>query len=168
MPYEWMDGDHDFARYDYRQPCRCIVASAPYEAGDRLVLLTAWAVPIEFDHLKPRDLPTVFSVSALVWSYFSTPKKPEGFGKLRPARFTPKFLYSQFPRGEATEVRVQRVQEISEEDAIAEGCPGCRPHLDNCHALTWYRALWDSLNQKRGYPWESNPWVFAYTFRRIY
>ena len=31
----------------------------------------------------------------------------------------------------------------------------------------WYRCLWDSINAKRGHPWESNPWVFVYTFEKI-
>jgi hypothetical protein len=30
-----------------------------------------------------------------------------------------------------------------------------------------FRALWDELNAKRGYPWESNPWVYVYEFMRL-
>jgi hypothetical protein len=30
-----------------------------------------------------------------------------------------------------------------------------------------YSKLWDTLNAKRGYPWESNPYVFIYEFMRL-
>jgi len=74
-----------------------------------------------------------------------------------------------------TEVRVQRLQEISEEDAIAEGIQSA--HLtDGMHG--WipfdagpafydprdaFRDLWDSLNADRA-PWQNNPWIVAISF----
>lgn len=75
-----------------------------------------------------------------------------------------------------TDVRVQRVQDISEEDAIAEGAPmkwmpgrDDRPfaHLGGetwATADYWFRTLWDGLNAKRGFGWDENPWVVALTF----
>ena len=77
---------------------------------------------------------------------------------------------------EITDVRVQRVQEISEADAEAEGVEhgnvaGRDVDID---ADVWngayrraFRALWSSLNAKRGYSWDSNPWVWALTFRLL-
>lgn len=64
-----------------------------------------------------------------------------------------------------TDVRVQRLQDISEDDARAEGCP-CQGDDDLCgmEAAGWFRDLWDSLNAERA-PWSSNPWVVAVTFR---
>jgi hypothetical protein len=63
---------------------------------------------------------------------------------------------------ELTEVRVQRVQEISNEDAVAEGFP-------QVDGRTWGRLgfsqTWDSLNAKRGYGWDVNAWVWALTFK---
>ena len=77
---------------------------------------------------------------------------------------------------EVTDVRVQRVQEISEADAIAEGAPlADNPDFDRddpmndpreCH-VAGYMKLWDSINAKRGYPWASNPWVWAITYKLL-
>jgi hypothetical protein len=62
---------------------------------------------------------------------------------------------------EITHVRVQRVQEISEDDAEAEGV-GCAEGYRN--RLLYY-GLWDSINGKRpGCAWMDNPWVWAISF----
>lgn len=83
---------------------------------------------------------------------------------------------------ELTDVRAERVQSISENDAIAEGIQrgdgtpyfvgfdlhkikGTRKVYGT--ARDAYRSLWDSLNAKRGYSWDANPWVWALTFRRV-
>ena len=66
-----------------------------------------------------------------------------------------------------TDVRVQRLQEISEEDARAEGCGYSGPAPDKpMSERDLFAALWDSINAKRA-PWASNPWVFAITFEKI-
>lgn len=62
---------------------------------------------------------------------------------------------------EITEIRVQRLQEISEEDAIAEGIG----HCDVDAAIADYASLWDRINGPGA--WESNPWVWAITFKRL-
>lgn len=72
---------------------------------------------------------------------------------------------------EITEIRVQRLQEISEEDAVAEGClsalipykatPGVRP----ASPRIVFSRLWDSINGPGS--WDANPWVWAITFKKV-
>lgn len=60
---------------------------------------------------------------------------------------------------EIIDVRVERVQEITYEDIIAEGMkPRTKP-------ISNFRKLWDSLNAKRGYGWGKNPWVWVIEFK---
>lgn len=71
---------------------------------------------------------------------------------------------------EITGVKVERVQDISEQDAEAEGISFMRdiPDADETlTAKTLFNILWDSINAKRGYGWDVNPWVWAITFRRV-
>lgn len=76
-----------------------------------------------------------------------------------------------------TEVRVQRLQDISEQDAKAEGywengkgygCFGLPKRFERTEmtqdARSAYIELWDRLNDARGYGWKENPWVVALTF----
>lgn len=63
-----------------------------------------------------------------------------------------------------TDVRVQRVQDISEEDAIAEGCRLGVGIADPSNAVFEYQCIWNSLNEKRGFGWDENPWVVALSF----
>lgn len=55
------------------------------------------------------------------------------------------------------DILIQRVQEITQEDAKAEGA----------EYQYKFMKLWDSINAKRGYSWESNPWVWAISFERV-
>jgi len=55
-------------------------------------------------------------------------------------------------------MRVERVQDITNEDVQAEGFA---PWGDK---YARFADLWDSLNAKRGYSWESNPWVWVIEF----
>lgn len=68
-------------------------------------------------------------------------------------------------------IRVQRLGEISEEDAIAEGVDAVSVEKVQRQA-TWtrrsdYRQLWDKLNARRGFGWATNPWVWVIEFRRV-
>ena len=65
---------------------------------------------------------------------------------------------------EITSVRVERLQDISEADAKAEGAP-----LKNSPAahLTSYRRGFQELWESTGGDWEANPWVWVIDFKRI-
>lgn len=69
---------------------------------------------------------------------------------------------------EVTGVRVERLQDISEADAIAEGIitPAYPPGVGPPKYALAYSHLWDSLNAKRGFGWSTNPWVWVVEFRR--
>ena len=72
---------------------------------------------------------------------------------------------------EVTGVRVERVQEITEKDILAEGYPhdlGYRNHDAEPHPggpLKWYSTLWDEINMDCGYGWNVNPWVWVVEFK---
>lgn len=76
-----------------------------------------------------------------------------GYNGWRPSIFMPRWA-SRITL-EVTGVRVERVQEISEEDAQAEGV------AHRCD----YKVVWDAINGKK-YPWSSNPWVWVIEFKR--
>jgi len=84
----------------------------------------------------------------------------------RPSIFMPKWATREWL--EVTDVRQERVQEISEEDAKAEGVS---IEIDGANWMTYTRGfhnLWDSINGKKpGWAWHDNPVIFAYTFKRI-
>lgn len=78
-----------------------------------------------------------------------------------------------------TDIKVERIQEISEEDAKAEGV---EPEFDAYHQFTFYKtytlpkhngyhtaklsfeSLWKSINGPDS--WNSNPWVWVISFER--
>ncbi len=78
---------------------------------------------------------------------------------------------------EVTDVRVERLQSISEADAIAEGIDGtaCAAAVGTAPsrqtllpvAVHGYAHLWGSLNADRGYGWDTNPWVWVVSFKRV-
>ena len=59
-------------------------------------------------------------------------------------------------------VRVERVQEISHHDVLAEGGPFGNSGSSDVD----FAVLWNSINAKRGYSWGSNPWVWVVEFEK--
>jgi len=66
---------------------------------------------------------------------------------------------------EITEVRAERLQEISDADILAEGITSSVE--SDAELRLRFRNLWDSLNAKRGYGWDKNPWVWVLEFDNI-
>jgi len=78
---------------------------------------------------------------------------------------------------ELTDVRVERLQDISEADALAEGVtpkwePGCSGRLMEAiggfsfrPAASAYADLWEQINGAGS--WDANPWVWALSFKRV-
>lgn len=100
-----------------------------------------------------------------------------GKPRWRPSIHMRRWAARLFLRVEA--VRIERLRDISESDAKAEGVTRCAlsdADLERFDRMkSWpelyrpmFRMLWDSLNAKRGYGWwNANPWVWVIEFERI-
>lgn len=96
-------------------------------------------------------------------------------GRWRSSMFMPRWASRITLRIES--VRVERLQDITERDADAEGttshypCEEPTAHREGVHRCTPtedFRRSWDSINGKRpGCAWKDNPWVWVIEFRRI-
>lgn len=80
----------------------------------------------------------------------------------RPSIFMPRWASRLTLR--ITGVRVERLQNISEADARAEGVSAWNDTKDGTVFVPEFKLLWDSVNAKRGYGWVSNPWVWVVEF----
>jgi len=76
---------------------------------------------------------------------------------------------------EITNIRIQRLQGITDEEAMAEGCPSERA-LDTdgktilysgLKPTYWFSELWNSIYAKRGHGWDKNDWVWVIEFKRV-
>lgn len=68
---------------------------------------------------------------------------------------------------EVTEVRAQKLQEISAADAEAEGVDAIPSAPASLSHRTAFAGLWNKINAKRGHSWEIDPWVWAITFKLL-
>jgi hypothetical protein len=80
---------------------------------------------------------------------------PPSMFKWKPSIHMPREAARIFLR--VTNVRVERLQDITDADILAEGFK-CRED---------FIVFWDILNEKRGHGWNKNDWVYAYTFEKI-
>ena len=89
-----------------------------------------------------------------------------GDGTVFMAWKSPIFMPRRFSRVvlEIAAVRVERIQDLSKKDAVAEGVarhivrPGKRSSFQDAFAVHW-----NSINGKK-HPWSSNPWVWVTEF----
>lgn len=147
--------------------------ACPYgQPGDRLWVREAWRAPSSCDHLPPRS---IGDSEAVRFMADETVGADPGFGKGRPGMFMPRWA-SRITL-EVTGVRVERLQDISEADAISEGVtpkwePGCSGRLMEAlggfsfkPAASAYADLWEQINGPDA--WDANPWVWVVEFKRI-
>lgn len=106
------------AVFGYETPDTDYKVTLRYMPGDRLWVREAWRTHVGSDHVAPREI----SPELLIQYEASGPSFGDGLsGKVRPSMFMPRWA-SRLTLT-VTDVRVQRLQEISEADAIAEGVP---------------------------------------------
>jgi hypothetical protein len=150
------------------------VSKCPYQVGDVLWVRENYYTASNWDHWKPSMLK---SVNVEVFYVVDSPNydipRPLSRGKIRPCIFLPKeysriFLKIKF-------IRIERLQDISAEDAIAEGIAvlgyGFK-NYDNIVPLTAFDtpqasffSLWSKINSLKSL--QANPFVWVYEFERI-
>lgn len=81
----------------------------------------------------------------------------------KPSLFMPKEACRLFLK--ITNVRVERLKDITEMDAIFEGCMQYDKNTDWMTALYGFEVLWKKINGENS--WNSNPWVWVIDFERI-
>ena len=163
--------------------CSCVPVSPRYAVGDLLWVKEAWrrADTCTPDGIVYRD------GNLLIWFDGNEPpeakvgiQKYSRDGKWRPSIFMPRWA-SRITL-EVTAVKVERLQEISEEDAKAEGVEktdwkySCQPYRNYELKEGWlpgrsfstaarsFQSLWNSIHGPSA--WDLSPWVGAYTLRR--
>jgi hypothetical protein len=119
------------------------------------------------------------------WTYLSDESPEDRY--MYPLKWKPSIF---MPRAasritlEITGVRVERLNQISEEDAVAEGCIPFMEHSEDCSdehcalaggvhdcdgsmvsAKMLYRQLWIDINGPGS--WDKNPWVWVIEFRKL-
>ncbi len=142
----------------------------PISAGDRLWVRETWAPLTYLTHNDP-------GTQAIIDGGFYRADGGTVDGevsKWKPSIFMPR--HASRLTLIVTDVRVERLQDISEEDARAEGCPVTwdgkpydppPPEVDSWqgYGRASYSLLWSKINGHGS--WEANSWVAAYTFRVI-
>lgn len=144
----------------------------PYgQPGDRLWVREAWAIRADADNDKEaerwflgRKSPTWYPADG------ETPSGcAGGMGKTRPSIHMPRWA-SRLTL-EVTGVRVERLQDITEGQAVAEGVDTVSmeavPRQATMSRRADFKQLWDRLSAKRGFGWDKNPWVFVIEFKRV-
>lgn len=160
------------------EPMHVIYRACPYgQPGDRLWVRETWAAPHSEDARPPRAI-------QCDWMQIHYAATEERGGLLwRPSIHMPRWA-SRITL-EITGVRVERLHDISESDAIAEGIVECAIPADDegprrigymvgpddgesglsVSPIEPYRNLWESINGASS--WDVNPWVWAIEFRRV-
>jgi hypothetical protein len=146
----------DLVEYLYEDFTEGWLECCPYgKVGDRLFVREAWSIAEKkFDP----------EVSRIVYRADGVDPLPDATGR---ARWRPSI---HMPRAasrltlEVTEVRIERLHDISEEDARAEGVRP-DPFRRTYTAINSFHVLWIDINGIDS--WDSNPWVWRICFKKV-
>lgn len=186
------EGSHNGRHFLACDPGPSRAIPCPYGApGDRLWVRETWAARGNDDGY-PVDaagniakwgpgVSLVYRADTRLGAYGADvlPDGGQWFNNWRPSIHMPRWA-SRLTL-EIVSVRLERLQDITEADALAEGIRSTRleiANMDVYHVEDWptdrcgetardmFRSMWDSINGKRA-PWQSNPWVWVVTFRKL-
>jgi hypothetical protein len=159
----WSTGDWaDFELDDEGQPmtiCKDTTCLAPIrcpygQPGDRLWVKETFAMSPKCE--TGHDPDVIYKATFEDWQ--------GPIDRWRPSIFMPR-CFSRITL-EVLKIRVEKLQDITEADAIAEGIPPFLPSPPKIPVMQ-YITLWQSINWKRGFGWDTNPWVWVVEFRRL-
>lgn len=155
----------------------------PYGAvGDMLWVGETWGLSADADEVLRQDGITPGQLSPYDYDDLPIFYRADGGNELFVSRWRPSIHMPRWASRitlEITAVRVERVQDITEEDVVAEGletmmssesgdilCVDKWTHdVDYWESPRFaFAALWNKLNAKRGYSWNANPWVWVVEF----
>lgn len=152
------------ANFIDHEPVRIV---CPYgNPGDQLWVRETWQAVRGND--RARRICTEARPDVGWIEYAATPRPDEPAYKWRPSIHMPRWASRILL--EVTDVRVERLQDISEADAVAEGSFGWAgeqdtPARDLLEARLVYRQLWEEINGTGA--WDANPWVWVVSFKRV-
>jgi hypothetical protein len=159
------------------------IIKSPYQPGDILWVQETWKVIRLLENMQMqfeyRADGVISKTIDFLLDRFTKFKKFADKNGWQSPYFMPREAARIFLR--FTNVRVERLQDITEEDAQAEGVGDLfleeigysgNPKYDlpmegKTLAREQFELLWDSINAKRGYGWDTNPWVWVYEFERV-
>ena len=134
----------------------CAHVACPYGVpGDRLWVRETWRIT----GASPEDTLDMFDRGDV---QYRADGDQSYIDKYRPSIHMPR-RFSRITL-EVTGVRVERLQDISRGDAMAEGCPFQNmAHGDD--PRVWYEDLWRDLHGADS--WDANPWAWVVEFKRL-
>jgi hypothetical protein len=133
-----------------------------YLIGQRRWVKEKWRTEVRYDQTKPINLPLDAPIG---FDADYDMESNDGFrGKSRSSRFMPKFA-SRLTLA-VTDVKVERVQDISQEDAMNEGAE-FTPYMNSAYEadgdyITDFQNIWNTIHGPDA--WQRNDWVEAVTF----
>jgi hypothetical protein len=138
-----------------------ILARCPYgQPGDRLWVRETWHCPESLkDGVRDGTAPRTY-----IEYRADMPHMIICDGGWTPSLFMPRWASRILL--EITAIRVERVQDISDQDAEREGVDITNASIPG-YCRERFRWLWDSINAKRGFGWDANPWVWVVEFKRV-